>query len=97
MAGRTNNKVLGIPNGTPFGLWTTIEPVNDRWDYILCKCRCGKEKQVNVYSLTSGKSKSCGCESISLRRKSQELYNGSTGSKSEAQAVRDINHKRRGK
>lgn len=75
MSGRTNNKVLSIPNGTPFGLWTTVEPVLDRWDYILCRCKCGNEKQVNVYSLTSNKSRSCGCESLILRKQTQERFN----------------------
>jgi len=28
----------------------------------LCICKCGKEKYVRAYSLTSGASKSCGCD-----------------------------------
>ncbi len=74
MAGRTNNKVLGIPKGTPFGEWVTINP-SKKWDYILCECKCGKKKDVNVYSLTSGKSKSCGCASIDLREKTKQEWN----------------------
>jgi len=34
---------------------------------VLCKCDCGKEKIVNLDSLLSGKSKSCGCGMSSIR------------------------------
>ena len=29
--------------------------------YLKCKCDCGKEKNVQIYNLIKGKSKSCGC------------------------------------
>lgn len=44
--------------GQTFNEWTVKEYVGD--SYWLCKCSCGKEKEVKAYDLTSGKSKSCG-------------------------------------
>lgn len=32
-----------------------------RFPYWHCKCDCGSEKDINVYSLISGNTKSCGC------------------------------------
>ena len=74
MSGRTNNKVLSIKEGTSFGLWKTVKP-SRKWDYILCTCKCGKQKDVNVYSLTSGKSKSCGCDSVNIRQRTKQEWN----------------------
>ena len=50
--------------GLPFGYYTAIR--QDGCDsqgvpYWLCRCRCGNEKRVWVYSLLSGASRSCGC------------------------------------
>lgn len=47
--------------GQQFGSWTVLEfhsiaHDKSRW---LCRCRCGTEKPVERYSLTSGKSKAC--------------------------------------
>ena len=46
-----------------FGLWTALYPIkkNNRI-YWHCRCQCGTEKDVIQYSLTSGKSQSCGCK-----------------------------------
>lgn len=46
--------------------WTIIG-LGSKTDYIECKCRCGVTREVNVYSLTSGKSKSCGCKIRALK------------------------------
>lgn len=52
-----------------FGFWTALYPIkkNNRI-YWHCKCQCGTEKDVLQYSLTSGKSKSCGCEANTNKR-----------------------------
>lgn len=45
-------------SGQQFGDWTVLKFLgNQMW---LCKCSCGIEKAVHGYSLTTGKSKSCG-------------------------------------
>jgi len=93
---RTNNKCINMPIGEEFGLWT-VKSLGHKWDYLLCECICGKEKNVNVYSLTSGKSKSCGCKSLALRAETQGLHNDDISEKDEKNAVRDINRKRRNK
>lgn len=46
--------------GDVFGHWTVIGPGYHR-DYVLCRCDCGKEKQVYIYNLLRGVSLSCGC------------------------------------
>lgn len=48
-----------------FGDWLVLEEAsklnNSKDRRLLCRCRCGTEKSVKIGSLTSGKSKSCGC------------------------------------
>ncbi|WP_157140531.1 hypothetical protein [Achromobacter xylosoxidans] len=45
--------------GRKFGRWAAIGPKSKRkW---LCRCECGAEKAVDVYSLLDGRSTSCGC------------------------------------
>jgi len=46
-----------------FGRWTALFKVHNKsqrpiW---LCKCECGHEREVDLYSLTNERSKSCGC------------------------------------
>lgn len=44
-----------------FGNWTALYSLKKSGHiYWHCKCSCGKERDVSQYSLTSGKSKSCG-------------------------------------
>ena len=52
-----------------FGFWTALYPIkkNNRI-YWHCRCDCGEEKEVLQYSLASGKSKSCGCQSNNNKR-----------------------------
>lgn len=49
--------------GKRFGRWTVIKRAEDRKSkiYWLCKCDCGKKKEVREENLINGKSKSCGC------------------------------------
>ena len=56
-----------------FGRWTSLYPIKkNKIIYWHCKCECGNEKDVNQYSLTSGKSKSCGCTS-NLNKKYKDI------------------------
>lgn len=48
-------------SGQNFGRWTVIEPASNKKGYWVCACDCGCNKEVCGYSLTSGKSQSCGC------------------------------------
>ena len=41
-----------------FGKWVVIDPNRGK---PLCKCVCGTVKEVDLYSLLNGRSKSCGC------------------------------------
>lgn len=49
--------------GQKFGRWTALEyrPKNKGRSYYLCKCECGKEKEVAASIMKNGDSKSCGC------------------------------------
>lgn len=46
--------------GKRFGRLTVIEPA-ERNGFVKCKCDCGNEYTVQVYRLTSGNTRSCGC------------------------------------
>lgn len=44
--------------------------------YVLCRCKCGTEREFDIYSLLSGHAKSCGClkrEKLVLGRKTDDL------------------------
>ena len=47
--------------GQKFGRWTVLSKDKSHPRYYWCRCECGKEKSVFQGSLTTGKSKSCGC------------------------------------
>ena len=56
-----------IPIGTRFSMWVTTSEIYSvmqsnrlRWK-ILMTCDCGTSKIVDVYTLLSGQSQSCGC------------------------------------
>lgn len=57
--------------GLPFGYYTAIRQDGCDSQGVpcwLCRCRCGNEKRVLVYSLLSGHTKSCGCMKRELVR-----------------------------
>ena len=58
-----------------FGKWVVIckAPSRKLDTYWLCKCECGKEKEVARRSLLSGESKSCGCSFREFLLKTKEL------------------------
>jgi hypothetical protein len=56
-----------------FGLWRVLGH-GEKTDYFWCLCGCGTKRQVNRYSLTSGKSRSCGCARVKLNRKAREKH-----------------------
>ena len=49
--------------GTVFGRWTIIAdaPRRQHYEYRLCRCSCGTEREVCLSELTQGRSRSCGC------------------------------------
>lgn len=68
--------------GCKFGFWTVIDCVRilkgKKRPYMcpayLCQCICGTKKSVNQDSLISGRSKSCGCKSLSLCSTNSSKY-----------------------
>lgn len=48
-----------------FGWLTVIDVIHDGLYKCVCRCRCGREKIVDIYKLRSGHTKSCGCYSKS--------------------------------
>ena len=48
-----------------FGWLTVIDVIHDKLYKCICKCRCGREKIVDIYKLRSGHTSSCGCYSKS--------------------------------
>ena len=63
--------------GMVFGRLLVIEqaPTKKQSTYWLCKCECGKEKEINAQSLMNGDTTSCGCYQ---REKSRGAYGEST-------------------
>lgn len=51
--------------GKKFGKWTVIRRSN-RKGYWFCRCECGTEKDVAQSSLTTGKTKCCGCNKTNM-------------------------------
>lgn len=54
-----------------FGRWSVLGP-GTRKHYLLCRCECGTERELQRSSLTSGGSRSCGClkrEVLSAQRR----------------------------
>ena len=47
--------------GQRFGKWTVLKNDKSRPRYVWCRCDCGTERSVFKSSLTTGKTKSCGC------------------------------------
>lgn len=70
---RKKNYVL-LP-GQQFNYWTVLEesPRKNKYRYWRCKCACGTEKNVAQRSLTSGASKSCGCQSKLTKNRGKDL------------------------
>lgn len=62
-------EVTALP-GSQFCNWTVIA-LTSRGEYRLCRCVCGKEREVFAADLKRGKAKSCGC----YRRNVADLNN----------------------
>ena len=50
--------------GNKFGEWEVIDRAGSKW---VCKCSCGNTRTLAKYQLTSGRSKSCGHNTASLK------------------------------
>ena len=50
-------KRIPVPVGDRFGSWTVLAP--GRRSYWSCRCNCGTEKEVRIYTLKSGESTGC--------------------------------------
>ena len=48
-----------------FGWLTVVDVIHDGLYKCVCRCRCGREKVVDIYKLRSGHTSSCGCYSKS--------------------------------
>lgn len=48
-----------------FGWLTVLDVIHDKLYKCVCRCRCGREKVVDIYKLRSGHTSSCGCYSKS--------------------------------
>lgn len=48
-----------LAQGEKFGFWEVIQETKER--KVLCRCKCGTEKEVQKKHLLSGNSTSCGC------------------------------------
>ena len=51
-------KAAPIEPGARFGMLTILSVEGSK---VLCRCDCGNEKLIDKYSVTKGRSRSCGC------------------------------------
>lgn len=76
-------RIIGDLTGMRFGRWTIIKKFGkkdkNKSIYWLCRCDCGKEKEVLSFSLFNGDSTSCGCYQRSIS--SEKNLNDLTGKK----------------
>lgn len=56
--GKCNTQNSKVTPGVRFGEWEVLSIVSPTM--ALCKCSCGKTREVNIYTLLNGKSTSCG-------------------------------------
>lgn len=68
--------------GKKYNRLTIIKEVENKKGkrYVLCKCDCGKEKEINLSNVIRGISKSCGCASVEAVKK-HFITHGMTHSK----------------
>lgn len=60
MGAKNKTKYSDIKIGDRYGDWLVVGDVFvDRYAKVPCKCICGKQKNVDAYTLTIGKSKKC--------------------------------------
>lgn len=52
------NFTAPVKAGDKFGRWTAQRSGINK---ILCRCECGAQKEIKVYTLRKGQSRSCGC------------------------------------
>lgn len=68
-------------SGLRYGRLIAVSPAGkNKYNHALWlfRCDCGKEKVINIYSVTSGKTRSCGCLSDEERRKKGVRANRTT-------------------
>lgn len=64
-SGASCNRRRAVESGMVFGMWTVIgENPHKRRGKVLCRCKCGTEKEVYVENLRSGRSQSCKCRIV---------------------------------
>lgn len=82
--------------GQRFGRWTVLRYVGlrpacrgsrNRLRVYLCRCDCGKEREVRGSDLTRGVSSSCGCVRWEVRKRS-DANDGEAGMKAVAPEAR---------
>jgi hypothetical protein len=68
--------------GRKFGFFTVVSKAaaKNRRTSWLCRCCCGKEKVINTSSLTTGNTKSCGCQKNNMIAQSKTKH-GMTGTR----------------
>lgn len=94
-------RIEKITNGMKVGYFTVISPNGkdkNGHSVYLCRCVCGKEKNVLLSNLRSGKVKSCGCMRASLISKARTKHGDSVKSSPYYRLYRiwnDMIHQRR--
>lgn len=81
--GHIINRKTNIRIGSVFGYFTVVglrkkmyscKSFSGMRTYAVCRCKCGKEKEIEICNLKSGRTKSCGCEKANLMN-SNKIHN----------------------
>lgn len=58
--------------GNRFGLWRVIERLDQ--SYVMCSCECGTTRRIHKSNLTTGRTKSCGCNKSVFQSESSKTH-----------------------
>ncbi len=97
MKEKNSNEYKNDLSGQVFGRLTVLNFAEKRgkYEYWHCVCECGKEKDISIYNLTSGRTSSCGCLQRECGKKYQKqnlhIYEGVQIEKAMAKTVQKNN------
>lgn len=65
-----------VSPGDVFGRLTILKEIQSTTDHriVLCRCECGKEKNVRLSSIINGDTTSCGCFNIQQVKKANTIH-----------------------
>lgn len=72
---------MKVLKGTKFNRLTILDKTGRPGGYVNAKCDCGTVKEIRVYYIISGKTKSCGCLNKERAKKAKYFYHNMYGTR----------------